>query len=98
MPPCLFSQRRQDDTLIHRPPVSFTLFDECSSNIIRFHSNLSSAATIRIGAYFKPFAVEFQPFIDDIATREKAVWRCAEMATMGGIKGNSPRDLHETCV
>jgi len=35
----------------------------------------------------KPFAIEFQPFIDDITGKEKAVQECADMATMERIRG-----------
>jgi len=34
----------------------------------------------------KPFAVEFQPFIDDITGKEKNVQECADMATMERIR------------
>ena len=35
----------------------------------------------------KPFAIEFQPFIDDITGKEKTVQECADMATMERIRG-----------
>ena len=34
----------------------------------------------------KPFAIEFQPFIDEIAGKEKTVQECADMATMERIR------------
>jgi len=34
----------------------------------------------------KPFAVEFQPFIDDITGKEKIIQECADMATMERIR------------
>ena len=35
----------------------------------------------------KPFAIEFQPCIDDIIGKEKTVQECANMATMERIRG-----------
>ena len=35
----------------------------------------------------KPFAIEFQPFIDDITRKEKTVQECADMATMERVRG-----------
>ena len=35
----------------------------------------------------KPFAIEFQPFIDDITGKEKTVQECADMATRERIRG-----------
>jgi len=35
----------------------------------------------------KPFTIEFQPFIDEITGREKAVRECADIATMERIRG-----------
>jgi len=35
----------------------------------------------------KPFAIEFQPFFDDITGKEKTVQECADMATMERIRG-----------
>jgi len=35
----------------------------------------------------KPFAVEFQPFIDDITGKERTIEKCANMATMERIRG-----------
>ncbi|RPB25175.1 hypothetical protein L211DRAFT_848057 [Terfezia boudieri ATCC MYA-4762] len=42
----------------------------------------------------KPFAVEFQPFIDDISRKEKTVQECADMATMDRIRDG--RESSET--
>jgi len=35
----------------------------------------------------KPFAVEIQPFIDDVTGKEKTVQECADMATVERIRG-----------
>ena len=35
----------------------------------------------------KPFDVEFQPFIQEIDTREAVIQRYADAATMGRIRG-----------
>jgi len=35
----------------------------------------------------KPFAIEFQPFINDITGKEKTIQECADMATMERIRG-----------
>jgi len=35
----------------------------------------------------KPFAIEFQPFLDDITGKERSVQECADMATMERIRG-----------
>ncbi|KAF8432861.1 hypothetical protein BGX38DRAFT_226934 [Terfezia claveryi] len=39
----------------------------------------------------KPFAIEFQPFIDDITGMGKTVQECADMATMERIRGSSEK-------
>ncbi|KAF8421781.1 hypothetical protein EV426DRAFT_188583 [Tirmania nivea] len=39
----------------------------------------------------KPFAIEFQPFIDDITGKEKTVQECADMATMERIRRSSEK-------
>ncbi|KAF8421773.1 hypothetical protein EV426DRAFT_188014 [Tirmania nivea] len=39
----------------------------------------------------KPFAIEFQPFIDDITRKEKAIKKCANIATMERIRKSSEK-------
>ncbi|KAF8421789.1 hypothetical protein EV426DRAFT_188790 [Tirmania nivea] len=39
----------------------------------------------------KPFAIEFQPFIDDITGKEKTVHECADMAMMERIRSSSEK-------
>ncbi|KAF8423279.1 hypothetical protein EV426DRAFT_574568 [Tirmania nivea] len=43
----------------------------------------------KLGNILKPFAVELQPFIQDISDKEARVRKCADMATMERIMKNS---------
>lgn len=35
----------------------------------------------------KPFDIEFQPFIDEINAKERAIQECGDFATMERVKG-----------
>ena len=47
----------------------------------------NSAGVQKAVNMLKPFAIEFQPFINDISGKEKIVQGCADMATMERIRG-----------
>ena len=38
---------------------------------------------------FKPFDIEFQPFIQEIDAKEVVIQKCADVATMERIKGTT---------
>ena len=40
---------------------------------------------------FKPFDIEFQPFIQEIDVKEVVIQKCADVATMERIKGTIER-------